>query len=206
MSTNTCPAPSSCAFRMAALRSSLSLPSARVRQGPEDSLKASPNLACGTVLTTASYMSSAVLMKCVWPTMMLVSSGNLIRTDSNSSIGSSSAAKCAAIIAQDLRDFGTFADGTCLRSVLDPKQHKRAHLFHHKNHNLPRLIWPERNAGTHISNVPPRVVLSKRSSRMKNLILSCLALALVTSLLALAQETAKPGEMKQDTMKAEKTS
>jgi len=41
---------------------------------------------------------------------------------------------------------------------------------------------------------------------MKNLILSCLALALVTSLLALAQETAKPGEMKQDTMKAEKTS
>jgi len=57
--------------------SSSSLPSARVRHGPEDSLNASPNLACGTVFTTASYMSSAVLMKCVWPTMMLVSSGNL---------------------------------------------------------------------------------------------------------------------------------
>jgi hypothetical protein len=41
---------------------------------------------------------------------------------------------------------------------------------------------------------------------MKKLILSCFALALVTSLLALAQETAKPGEMKQDTAKAEKAS
>ena len=41
---------------------------------------------------------------------------------------------------------------------------------------------------------------------MKRLILISFALALVTSLLALAQETAKPGEMKQDTMKAEKAS
>ena len=40
---------------------------------------------------------------------------------------------------------------------------------------------------------------------MKKLIVSCFALALVTSLLALAQETAKP-EMKQDTTKAEKAS
>jgi hypothetical protein len=46
----------------------------------------------------------------------------------------------------------------------------------------------------------------RKEFRMKKLILSCFALALVTSLLALAQETAKPGEMKQDTMKAEKTS
>ena len=41
---------------------------------------------------------------------------------------------------------------------------------------------------------------------MKRLILISFALALVTSLLALAQETAKPGEMKQDTTKAEKAS
>jgi hypothetical protein len=41
---------------------------------------------------------------------------------------------------------------------------------------------------------------------MKKLILISFALALVTSLLALAQETAKPGEMKHDTMKAEKAS
>jgi hypothetical protein len=41
---------------------------------------------------------------------------------------------------------------------------------------------------------------------MKKQILISLALALVTSLLALAQETAKPGEMKQGAMKAEKVS
>jgi hypothetical protein len=41
---------------------------------------------------------------------------------------------------------------------------------------------------------------------MKKLILISFAVALATSLLALAQETAKPGEMKQDTMKAEKAS
>jgi hypothetical protein len=41
---------------------------------------------------------------------------------------------------------------------------------------------------------------------MKKLALMLFALALVMSLLALAQETAKPGEMKQDTMKAEKAS
>ena len=41
---------------------------------------------------------------------------------------------------------------------------------------------------------------------MKKLILISFALALVTSLLALAQDTAKPEEMKQDTMKAEKAS
>jgi hypothetical protein len=41
---------------------------------------------------------------------------------------------------------------------------------------------------------------------MKRLILISFAVALVTSLLALAQETAKPGEMKQDTTKAEKAS
>ena len=41
---------------------------------------------------------------------------------------------------------------------------------------------------------------------MKKLILISLGLTLVASLLAFAQETAKPGEMKQDTMKTEKTS
>src|SRR6266513_4639989 len=38
------------------------------------------------------------------------------------------------------------------------------------------------------------------------LMLICFALALVMSLLALAQEATTPGEMKQDTMKAEKAS
>src|SRR5205814_8497261 len=38
------------------------------------------------------------------------------------------------------------------------------------------------------------------------LMLICFALALVMSLLALAQEATKPGEMKQDSMKAEKAS
>ena len=42
------------ALRTAALRSSSSLPSERVRQGPLLSLNASPNFACGTVVTTAS--------------------------------------------------------------------------------------------------------------------------------------------------------
>ena len=41
---------------------------------------------------------------------------------------------------------------------------------------------------------------------MKKLMLISFALALVMSLLALAQEATKPGEMKQDTMKAEKAS
>src|SRR5574337_958695 len=75
-----------CALRTAVLRRSSSLPSARVRQGPEASLKASPNLAWGTVLTTASYISSAVLMKCVWPTLMLLSEGISSGTASSSSI------------------------------------------------------------------------------------------------------------------------
>src|SRR5690349_20734659 len=129
---------------MAAFCNSSSLPSARVRHGPEDSLNASPNLACGTVFTTASYMSSAVLMKCVWPTMMLVSSGNLIWTDSNSIIGFSGAANCGAIIARELQDFAGHLQ-MCLSSVLDPKRHKRAHLFHPENHSLPRHSWPKRN-------------------------------------------------------------
>ena len=41
---------------------------------------------------------------------------------------------------------------------------------------------------------------------MKKLVLFSFVFALATSLPALAQETAKPGEMKQDTMKAEKAS
>ena len=41
---------------------------------------------------------------------------------------------------------------------------------------------------------------------MKKLMLISFALALVMSLLALAQEATKPGEMRQEPMKAEKTS
>jgi hypothetical protein len=46
----------------------------------------------------------------------------------------------------------------------------------------------------------------ERSPSMKKLALMSFVLGPATSLLVLAQETAKPGEMKQDTPKAEKTS
>src|SRR5208283_2327426 len=79
-STKVCPQPSAWALRIAISRSASSFPSARVKHAPELSLNASPNLACGTAVHTASYKSSTVLMKCDWPTMILASSGNSMRT------------------------------------------------------------------------------------------------------------------------------
>jgi hypothetical protein len=63
-STKTWPQPNARALRMAVSRSPSSFPSTRVKQAPELSLNANPNLACGTVVLTASYKSSTVLMKC----------------------------------------------------------------------------------------------------------------------------------------------
>ena len=53
-STKMCPAPIAVAFRAASAFRSSSLPSTLVRHAPEASLNAMPNLACGTVFTTAS--------------------------------------------------------------------------------------------------------------------------------------------------------
>ena len=75
-----CPHASSRAFWAARRWSSGSLPSVRTRQGPEDSQKAKPNFTLGTAFTSASWRSSAVLMKCAWPRMMLVSCGGVIFT------------------------------------------------------------------------------------------------------------------------------
>jgi len=52
--TNTCPAPMAVAFRAATVRSISSLPSTRVRHGPDASLNATPNFICGTAVTMAS--------------------------------------------------------------------------------------------------------------------------------------------------------
>ena len=57
------PADSAKAFLLASSTSSSSVPLARTRQAPEDSQKASPNLAPGTEVIIASWMSSTVLMK-----------------------------------------------------------------------------------------------------------------------------------------------
>src|SRR5438128_10015900 len=90
--------------------------------------------------------------------------------------------------------------------MLDPNRSKRAHLFHPENQVFGVTRGRSGTQEPHIKGVPPRVVPSERSSRMKKLMLICFALALVMSLLALAQEATKRGEMKQDTMKAEKAS
>jgi hypothetical protein len=55
--TKTWPQPNARALRMAVSRSPSSFPSTRVKQAPELSLNANPNLACGTVVLTASYKS-----------------------------------------------------------------------------------------------------------------------------------------------------
>src|SRR5437016_7042124 len=89
--------------------------------------------------------------------------------------------------------------------MLDPNRSKRAHLFHPENQVFGVTRGRSGTQEPHIKGVPPRVVLSERSSRMKKLMLICFALALVMSLLALAQEATKPDEMKH-TMKAEKAS
>src|SRR5207245_783562 len=90
--------------------------------------------------------------------------------------------------------------------MLDPNHSKRAHLSHPENQVFGVTRGRSGTQEPHIKGVPPRVVPSERSSRMKKLMLICFALALVMSLLALAQEATKPDEMKQDTMKAEKAS
>ncbi len=90
--------------------------------------------------------------------------------------------------------------------MLDPNRSKRAHLFHPENQVFGVTRGRSGTQEPHIKGVPPRVVLSEWSSHMKKLMLICFALALVMSLLALAQEATKPDEMKQDTMKAEKAS
>ena len=78
MMKKLCPQASSMAFWAARRWSWGSLPSVRTRQGPLLSQKAKPNLMFGTALTRASWRSSAVLMKCAWPSMMLVSWGGVI--------------------------------------------------------------------------------------------------------------------------------
>ncbi|MDT4860457.1 hypothetical protein FQZ97_950230 [compost metagenome] len=72
------PAPMAWAFLCASSIIALSVPDQRTRHFPDASQKARPNLMPGTAPTRASWMSSTVLMKCVWPRMKLVSSGLLI--------------------------------------------------------------------------------------------------------------------------------
>jgi hypothetical protein len=48
------PAPIAVAFLAASALSASSLPSTRVRHGPDASLNATPNFICGTVFTIAS--------------------------------------------------------------------------------------------------------------------------------------------------------
>jgi hypothetical protein len=49
-------------------------PDQRTRRLPEASQNASPNIMPGTAPTSASWMSSTLLLKCAWPRMKLVSS------------------------------------------------------------------------------------------------------------------------------------
>src|SRR6266404_6288300 len=63
------------AFFLASSVMAGSVPDQRTRHLPEASQNASPNLIPGTALTSASWMSSTDLIKCVWPRMKLVSSG-----------------------------------------------------------------------------------------------------------------------------------
>src|SRR5947208_12835018 len=66
--------------------------------------------------------------------------------------------------------------------------------------------WPERNAGTAHQGRSAESSSFRKEFPYEKLMLICFALALVMSLLALAQEGTKPDEMKPDTMKAEKAS
>src|SRR5579864_4487321 len=74
------PAPRAKAFFLASSVMAGSVPDQRTRHLPEASQKARPNLMPGTAPTSASWMSSTDLMKCVWPRMKLVSSGFSIFT------------------------------------------------------------------------------------------------------------------------------
>ena len=69
---------------MAAAVRSASLPSTRMRQSPEASEKARPNLMPGTVPTRISYRSSTVLMKWLWPKIRLAPSGMISFASFNS--------------------------------------------------------------------------------------------------------------------------
>src|SRR5579872_2086568 len=82
--TKVWPAAMAWALRVAFDFRSASFPSTRVKHAPEASLNAMPNFICGTVLTMASYRSSTVLMKWLWPTMMFPFSGISNRTDFSS--------------------------------------------------------------------------------------------------------------------------
>jgi hypothetical protein len=82
--------------------------------------------------------------------------------------------------------------------------HEGAHLFHRKTPIV--RATHSRNETRDSESVPPRVEFFVGRSHMKKLIVLSFALALMMALLALAQETGKSGEMKQDTMKAEKAS
>src|SRR3990170_2279253 len=75
-----CPAPTARAFFAAMAFRPSSFPSTRTRHGPEASQNATPNLIPGTEFTRASWTSSAVLMKWVWPRMTFSASGFSIGT------------------------------------------------------------------------------------------------------------------------------
>jgi hypothetical protein len=75
-----CPAPMAMALFRASSVMAGSVPDQRTRHLPDASQKASPNLIPGTAPTSALWMSSTDLMKCVWPRMKLVSSGFSIFT------------------------------------------------------------------------------------------------------------------------------
>src|SRR5437764_7049687 len=70
-----CPEATAWAFLRASSSIASSVPDQRTRHLPDASQKASPNLMPGTAVTSASWMSSTDLMKCVWPRTKLVSSG-----------------------------------------------------------------------------------------------------------------------------------
>src|SRR5271166_3930775 len=70
-----CPAPMASAFVFASSIMPGSVLDQRTRHLPDASQKARPNLMPGTAPTSASWMSSTDLMKCVWPRTKLVSSG-----------------------------------------------------------------------------------------------------------------------------------
>src|SRR5215813_5361265 len=74
------PAAMAAAFFLASSVMPGSVPDQRTRRLPDASHKASPNRMPGTAATSASWMSSTDLMKCVWPRMKFVSSGFSIFT------------------------------------------------------------------------------------------------------------------------------
>src|SRR6516165_7705574 len=75
-----CPAPMAAAFFFASSVMAGSVPDQRTRHLPDASQKARPNLMPGTAATSASWMSSTDLIKCVWPRTKLASSGFSIFT------------------------------------------------------------------------------------------------------------------------------